>query len=201
MSMTQKKMTRSSQNKLISIGVDVGTVNGAIAIVDEDMQILLLTKAPTFQTELKHKRNKDKLNKETGKFERDYRKKSWLDFKEVGKLFKPYVGRRVIYTIERLIPRSDERESSSFTNGNSMGIFQGLYSLLEPVEYYEPLPITWKSDLGVTSDKETSVKLAENIYEIKLRDYLKRGKVDDIAEALLLAFYGFRQYFTTKGDK
>ena len=82
-----------------------------------------------------------------------------------------------------------------------MGIFQGLYSLLEPVEYYEPLPITWKSDLGVTSDKETSVKLAENIYEIKLRDYLKRGKVDDIAEALLLAFYGFRQYFITKGDK
>ncbi len=193
-------MTRSLQNKIISIGVDVGTVNGAIAVVDENMNILLLTKAPTFQTELKHKRNKDKLNKETGKFERDYRKKSWLDYKSVGELFKPYVGRKIIYTIERLIPRSNERESSSFTNGNSMGIFQGLYCFLNPIEYYEPLPITWKNDLGVTSDKETSVRLAESIYEIKLKDYLKKGKVDDIAEALLLAFYGFRQYFK-EGEK
>lgn len=194
-------MTRSSKNKLVSIGVDVGTVNGAIAIVDEDMNILLLTKAPTFQTELKHKRNKDKLNKETGKFERDYRKKNWIDFKKVGELLTPYRGQKILYTVERLVPRSNERESSSFTNGNSMGIFQGLYALLNPIEYYEPLPITWKSDLGVTSDKDTSISLAESIYEIKLKDYLKKGKVDDIAEALLLAFYGFRQYFKTKGDK
>ena len=198
--MIQKKMTRSLQNKLVSIGVDVGTVNGAIAIVDERMNILLLTKAPTFQTELKYRHNKDKLNKETGKYERDYRKKSWLDYKAVGELFKPYVGCKILYTIEKLAPRSDERESVSFTNGNSMGIFQGLYALLDPVRYYEPLPITWKSDLGVTSDKETSVKLAEEIYEIKLKDYLKKGKVDDIAEALLLAFYGFRQYFKKEGE-
>lgn len=194
-------MTHSLKNKLISIGVDVGTVNGAIAIVDEDMSILLLTKAPTFQTELKHKRNKDKLNRETGNFERDFRKKNWVDYKKLGEIFAPYRDKKVIYTVERLIPRSDEKESSSFTNGNSLGIFQGLYGLLNPIEYYEPLPITWKTDMGVTSDKETSIKLAENIYEVNLKDYLKKGKVDDIAEALLLAFYGFRQYVSKKGER
>ena len=49
--------------KLISIGIDVGSVNGAISIVSEDGEILLLTKAPIYQTEVKSKRNKSKLNK------------------------------------------------------------------------------------------------------------------------------------------
>ena len=86
-------------------------------------------------------------------------------------------------------------------NGNSLGIFQGIYALLNPIEYYEPLPTIWKEDLGVSSDKETSIKLAEEIYQVRLRDFLTKGKVDDIAEALLLSFYGLRQYYLSKEDK
>ena len=85
-------------------------------------------------------------------------------------------------------------------NGNSLGIFQGMYALLSPIRYYEPTPITWKSDLGVSSDKSTSIKLAEDLYQVKLKDFLPKGKVDDIAEALLLSFYGLRQYIIKENE-
>ena len=187
-------MRPSLKNKLISIGIDVGSSNGAISIVDEDLKILLLTKAPVYQTIIKSKRNKSKLNKETMKFEKDYRKKNWVDFKKLGEIFKPFVGKSIIYTIEKVSSRPNEGESASFLNGNSLGVFQGMYGLLNPVKYYEPLPIVWKNELGVSSDKSTSVTLAEDLYQIKLKDYLPKGKVDDIAEALLLSFYGLREY-------
>lgn len=191
------KMTTASSktNKLISIGIDVGSVNGAISIVSEEGEILLLTKAPTYQTEVKSKRNKSKLNKVTGKFEADFRKRNWVDFKVLREIFKPYLSNSIIYTIERIQQRPNEGETTSFMNGNSLGIFQGLYSYLNPVSYFEPSAGEWKRELGVTSLKDTSIQMAEEIYKIKLRDYLSKGKVDDIAEALLLAFYGLKKYY------
>lgn len=185
----------SLRNKIYSIGVDVGSVNGAVSVVDENLKIHLLTKAPTVQTLIKSKRNKSKINKETMKYEKDYRKRTWVDFKKLGELLSPYKNHRVIYTVEKITARPGEGEPSSFVNGNSLGIFQAQYSLLNPVEYYEPSAMTWKKELGVTSDKETSLKLAEDIYQISLKDYLPKGKTDDIAEALLLAFYGLKMYF------
>ena len=184
-----------TKNKLISIGIDVGSVNGAISVVSEDGEILLLTKAPTYQTEVKSKRNKSKLNKETGKYEASFRKRNWVDFKRLREIFEPFEKNPKIYTIEKIIPRSQEGESSSFTNGNSLGIFQGLYSYLKPIVYFEPLPTQWKKEMGLNSVKNYSVILAEEIYQIKLKDYLPKGKVDDIAEALLLSFYGFKKYY------
>lgn len=188
-------MTSSQKNKLVSIGIDVGSVNGAISIVSEEGKILLLTKAPYYQTEIKSKRNKSKLNKTTGKFEVDYRKRSWVDFKKLRELFEPYLKCKIIYTIERIKARSQEGESASFINGNSLGIFQGLYSLLQPMAYFEPDPITWKHYFGLDAIKDNSIELAEEIYKVKLKDYLPKGKVDDIAEALLLSFYGFKKYY------
>ena len=181
--------------KLISIGIDVGSTNGAISIVSEDGEILLLTKAPIYQTEVKSKRNKSKLNKETGKFEADFRKRNWVNFKELRSLLEPYIKYSIIYTIEHIQQRPNEGETTSFMNGNSLGIFQGLYSYLNPIEYFEPSAKEWKTSLGVTSLKDTSINLAEEIYKVKLKDYLPKGKVDDIAEALLLSFYGLKKYY------
>lgn len=188
------------KTKLISIGIDVGSVNGAISVTDEDGKILVLTKAPIYQTEIKYKRNKSKPNKETGKYEADFKKRNWVDFKKLREIFEPFEKNSKIYTIERIIPRSQEGESPSFKNGNSLGIFQGLYSYLEPIAYFEPLPSEWKKEMGLNSLKEYSVNLAEEIYQVKLKDYLPKGKVDDIAEALLLSFYGFKKYYENKGD-
>ena len=184
-----------TKNALISIGIDVGSTNGAISVVSEEGEILLLTKAPIYQTEVKSKRNKSKLNKETGKFEADFRKRNWVNFKELREILKPFINNSIIYTIERIQQRPNEGETTSFMNGNSLGIFQGLYSYLNPISYFEPSAGEWKKELGVTSLKETSIQLAEEIYNIKLKDYLPKGKVDDIAEALLLAFYGLKKYY------
>ena len=131
------------------------------------------------------------------KYEPDYRKRSWVDFTKVRDIFIPYLTKSVkkIYTIEKLIPRSSEGESSSFVNGNSLGIFQGLYAFINPDIYNEPLPIVWKREMGLTAVKEKSIALAEYIYDINLRDYLKKGKTDDLAEALLISFYGLKLYF------
>lgn len=181
--------------KLISIGIDVGSTNGAISVVSEDGEILLLTKAPIYQTEVKSKRNKSKLNKETGKFEADFRKRNWVNFKELRSLLEPYIKYSIIYTIEHIQQRPNEGETTSFMNGNSLGIFQGLYSYLNPIEYFEPSAKEWKTSLGVTSLKDTSINLAEEIYKVKLKDYLPKGKIDDIAEALLLSFYGLKKYY------
>ena len=49
--------------------------------------------------------------------------------------------------------------------------------------------------MGVTSDKSSSVQLAESLFECDLKSFLRKGKVDDIAEALLLAVYGFKKYY------
>ena len=185
----------SKTRKLISIGVDVGSTNGALSIVSEDGEILLLTKAPIYKTEVKSKRNKSKLNKLTGKFEADFRKRSWVDFKALKEILSPYINNRIIYTIERIQQRPSEGETTSFMNGNSLGIFQGLYSFLNPESYFEPTAIEWKKELGVSSLKDTSIELAEEIFSIKLKDYLPKGKVDDIAEALLLSFYGLKKYY------
>lgn len=188
-------MKTKSSKKILSIGIDVGSVNGAISVVSEEGEILLLTKAPVYQTEIKSKRNKSKLNKSTGKFEANFRKRNWVDFKVFRELLKDFIESPIIYTIERIQQRPNEGETSSFMNGNSLGVFQGLYSFLNPISYYEPSAGEWKKELGVSSLKDTSIELAENIYKIKLRDYLSKGKVDDIAEALLLSFYGFKKYY------
>lgn len=188
----------SSQTKLISIGIDVGSVNGAISIVDESGKVLVLKKAPVRSTNVTSKRVKSKLNKETGKYETCYRKRNWVDFKLLREIFEPYLKYNKIYTIEKMAPRSNEGTVAPFVNGNSLGVFQGLYALLEPINYFEPTPKEWKDEMGLSSNKNYSIKLAEEIYKISLKDYLPKGKVDDIAEALLLSFYGFKKYY---GDK
>lgn len=185
----------SLQTNLVSIGVDVGSVNGAISVVSEEGEILLLTKVPTYQTEIKTRRNKSKLNKETGKYEADFRKKNWVDFRRLRELLEPFESYKKLYTIEKITARSNEGESISFSNGNSLGIFQGLYVYLNPIDYFEPLPKVWKSEIGLSSVKDDSIKLAEQIYQVRLKDYLKKGKVDDLAESLLLAFYGLKKYY------
>lgn len=186
---------------LISIGIDVGARNGAIAVIDEDFNILYLDKAPFIEVEATHtsaNRNKPKLNKETGKYEQVYRKRAWTDYTKFREIFQPYINNDIIYTMEKVSVRHGEGEISSFIFGNSLGCFEGLSAYLNPKYIYEPTPANWKEVLGVTSDKGTSVRLAEDIFGVSLKDFVSKGKVDDIAEALLLAVYGFKMFADTQ---
>ena len=100
--MKMRTTSLRTKKQLLSIGVDVGSVNGAISVVNEEGKILLLTKAPTYQTEVKSKRNKSKLNKTTGKYEADFRKRNWVDFKGIRDVLQPFIKHEIIYTVERI---------------------------------------------------------------------------------------------------
>ena len=114
---------------LVSIGVDVGARNGAIAVIDENFKILYLNKAPYFEVEMAKttaNRNKPKLNKETRQYEVSYKKRSWTDYTKLREIFKPFIKHKIIYTMERVSVRPGEGEITSFIFGNSLGCFQGL---------------------------------------------------------------------------
>ena len=186
----------SKTKNLLSIGIDVGSTNGAIAVIDVNLNILAACKVPTYTTEIKSKRNKSKLNKETGKYEVDYKKRTWVDFKRVGKVFSPFLTSSLILTIEKVIVKGGEGEPNSFAFGNAMGIFQGLYPYLNPIAYNEPLATEWKKEMGVSAVKESSVELANELFfNVDLKQFREHGKIDDIAEALLLALYGLKMYY------
>ena len=192
-------MTNKPRN--LSIGIDPGTKNGAIAIVDDSLNIIYLAKAPYVSVNTS-KKVKPKLNKETGKYETAYRQRTLTDFKALRAIFLPFVNDNIILTIEKVSVRPAEGEMSSFVFGNSLGIFEGQYSFLNPIEFYEPAPQTWKKVMKVTSDKSSSIELAEQLFGCNLKDYLPKRvrKKDDIAEALLLAFYGFKMYYENNGE-
>jgi hypothetical protein len=184
---------------LISIGVDVGSKNGAIAVINEEFEILYLSKAPSKLIELAHtahNRLKPKANRTTGKLELAYRSRTWTDYSQFREIFSPYVNDDIVYTVEKVSVRPSEGEMSSFIFGHSYGCFLGLSAYLNPLKVYEPTPVDWKNEMGVTSDKSTSIELAESIFGTNLRKFLPKGKVDDLAEALLLAVYGFKMYDT-----
>lgn len=181
---------------LISIGIDPGSSNGAIAIIDSDLNILELTYAPYYTVKSKTKQNKRKLNKETMLYEKDFRSFKWSDFKLIGDILRPFKDNDIVYTIEKVGSRKGEGENSAFIFGNSFGVFQGQYSLISPISYHEPTPVEWKSDVGVTSDKSTSIELVEKIFEKSLKENnlkIKKSQ-DDLAEALLLSWWGLHKY-------
>lgn len=190
---------------LLSIGVDVGTKNGAIAVIDEDFNILYLSKAPFFEKDMAHtakNRVKPKLNKETGKYEVTYKKRSWTDFNAFREIFSPFVNKKnkIVYTVEKVSVRPDEGEISSFIFGNSLGCFEGLSAYLNPIFMVEPTPQTWKNEMGLSSEKSDSIRLAQDLFEVDLKTFVPKGKVDDVSEALLLAVYGFKKYDESTGD-
>ena len=187
---------------LLSIGVDPGGRNGAISVIDTNLNILLVESAPFYLVENKNKKLKPKLNKQTGMFEDRYSSRAWTDFKKLGEVYKPFINKRnkIIYTIEKVSVRPGEGETSSFIFGDSLGIHRGMYSYLQPIAYYEPTPQTWKAEMKVTSDKSTSIERVEDIFQCNLKDYKKVGKVDDLAESLLLAFYGLKNYLEEIGE-
>ena len=193
-------MTNNNSPHLISIGIDPGTKNGAIAIIDDELNIIYLAKTPYISVDIKSKKVKPKLNKETGKYETAYRQRTWVDFRNLREIFLPFLDNDIIFTTEKVKSMGeDEHTSSAFNFGHTLGVFQGQYSLLNPIAFYEPTPQVWKKEMKVTADKNSSIELAEELFKCNLKDYLsKRARVkdDNMAEALLLAFYGLRMYFS-----
>lgn len=185
--------------KLLSVGFDPGSRNGSVAIIDSDLNILVLQKLPFVEVEVKSRKLKPKLNKESGRFEKNFKKRAWTDFTKLRPIFIDYIKNDIICTIEKVSPRPGEGESTSFIFGNALGCLQGLYALLDPVEYFEPLPQVWKAHFSLIGmEKKGSIVLANKIFG----EQLKKNNIvlksvsshSDLAESLLLALFGLIKY-------
>lgn len=83
---------------------------------------------------------------------------------------------------------------SMFNFGHNLGFIEGMlyYALVHTVLV---TPQTWKKDMGVTSDKQTSINLCKELFPNVNLKRTKRSRKDNdgMAEALLIAEYGRRQ--------
>lgn len=189
--------------KLISIGVDSGSSGGGIAIIDCGLEILELCHAPYYTTSSKTRQNKKILNKETMQYEKRFKQVKWTDETKLRDIYKPYLKKDIIYTIEEVFVRPEEGSQNSYNFGNSIGIHKGIYTLLNPIKYYKPTASEWKTSLGLSNNKELSVDLANKIFKLQLigragslLEFQKSNsnKHVDLAESLLLSYYGLSRW-------
>lgn len=85
-----------------------------------------------------------------------------------------------------------------FSNGFNYGKIYGCLEILSSYngELNEVYPITWKSAFKLSKDKELSMRACKFLYpeSEKLIYGPKGGALDGIAEAILIAHYGYLQY-------
>lgn len=101
----------------------------------------------------------------------------------------------IVY-IEKSAPRPSDGNQSIFSNGKHYGVYLTILNIIglsKRIEIHEVPPITWKSKLGCSKDKDVSMRLCEHVFPYS-KKYIygsKGGKLDGVAEAILIAHYGF----------
>lgn len=95
--------------------------------------------------------------------------------------------------LERAGARPGQGVTSMFSFGENYGFIRGLLEA-NGIPYEIVHPQKWKKHFSVTSDKNTSVKVAKRLFpDVDLRkNYRCRKDHDGSAEALLLAEYARR---------
>ena len=88
-----------------------------------------------------------------------------------------------LVVVEKVHSMPKQGVSSTFKFGMAVGAIQAIVELTR-APWLIVRPQTWKKDVGVTSDKNTSLELARRLWP---RAPLSRQKDHGIAEALLLA--------------
>lgn len=85
--------------------------------------------------------------------------------------------------------------SSTFNFGKNFGFIQGAIKQAG-LDLVLVTPQTWKKEIGCTADKSTSIKVCKELfpYVNLLASARCRKEHDGMAEALLIAEYGRRQY-------
>lgn len=102
------------------------------------------------------------------------------------KLFSPD---HVYIELVQSFPGEASRASLSY--GKHFGLWRGMIVALQ-ISYTVVSPVKWKRAMGVTSDKQTSITMAQRLFPwINLLPTPKcTKKSDGMAEALLIAEYG-----------
>ena len=95
----------------------------------------------------------------------------------------------VSFVLEDVHAMPKQGVSSTFTFGRAVGVIEAVVQM-QHQPWFIVRPQRWKADMGVTSDKETSLELARSIWPDAP---LKRKKDHGVAEALLMAEWLRRQ--------
>ncbi len=96
--------------------------------------------------------------------------------------------------VERVSAMPGQGVTSMFSFGMNYGFIQGLLTA-NRIPFEIVMPQKWKKEFGVTSDKNTSIAVAQRLFpEVSLMRTEKCKKPHDgIAEALLLALFAKRK--------
>ena len=178
------------------IGIDPGIANGAIAIIDENKNILYNANLPTTDKQVKgnsakaiDKKIKDpsvKIRKKVNK------KKTELDIYALKDLVASYDVSTITVIIEKVHAMNTAGQKQGISSSGrfmkACGLLEGLFiGMGIKVELISPQ--AWKKHFGlIKKEKEDSVKLAEEIFDIKFKYKYEHNK----GEALLIAYYGMK---------
>ena len=149
---------------MMILGVDPGLVSGAWALIDHHGQYRTSGSIPHA--------------------DRRISARAWRQT-----LLDAIAGQDVITALESVHSMPGQGVASTFAFGRAVGAIEAVVSLFrEP--WFIVSPQRWKADMGVTSDKSTSLNLARQLWTTAP---LTRKKDHGVAEALLLAEWLRRQ--------
>lgn len=97
--------------------------------------------------------------------------------------------------VEKVHAMPHQGVSSMFTFGAGYGEIQGILKAFH-LKYELVLPHVWKKEIGVNSDKRTSIRKAKELFPHVSLLPTSRCRTDDdgLAESLLIAEYARRHY-------
>lgn len=143
------------------VGVDPGKT-GAVAMFDgKDRSTLQVERIPT------------------------YRGTTDINTAALVKVLRAILPPRFTATIERQGTRPGESRGVALKIGRGEGVLIGILAGLGCRDILAVEPSKWKKVIGVTSDKQSSIRLARSRFTIPE----SRGLRDGPAEAMLLALY------------
>jgi crossover junction endodeoxyribonuclease RuvC len=151
------------------IGIDPG-LTGALALLSDVGALVALHDTPVIS--LKTSRG----------LRREY------DVPGLLTLLKPYAGSQVHVILEESQPMPGQGVRSMFTIGLGFGVWLGVLAALN-MPYTRVRPAVWKRALGLGKDKEQARLKAMQLFPTAA---LRRKQDHGRAEALLLAWYGWR---------
>lgn len=149
---------------MMYLGIDPGAVSGAWGLINHHSEYIASGVIPNEQGRIKAKEFREDLRQAIGK----------EDFMVV---------------IEDVHSMPKQGVSSTFKFGRAVGAIEAVTELMQ-VPWFIVSPQTWKRAMGVTSEKETSLITARELWKTAP---LKLKKNHGIAESLLLAEWLRRQ--------
>lgn len=114
-----------------------------------------------------------------------------IDVPTLARLLASCAPQTQLAVIEKVDSSPQMGVVSSFRFGQTFGILQGAAAGVGlPVKY--AYPAAWKSGMGLTKNKNESLKLACSLFPEWAATFRKDAKSADLAEAALLAKFGER---------